>query len=194
MQHESKIEAMGLTMQQKVLITITSVAVPAVVVLLFYVKIDGYDLSFLPAVYATINGLTAISLIAALVAIRNQNRKLHERLMKLSIAFSLLFLLGYVLYHMTSATTVFGDVDHDGVLSADEKLAVGSSRVVYLFLLASHIFLSVGIIPMVLVTYVRGITRRFVDHKKIGKITWPIWLYIAVTGVIIYLMISPYYI
>ena len=113
--------------------------------------------------------------------------------MKLSIFLSLLFLLGYVAYHITSATTFYGDVDHNGILTDAEKQAAGVGRLIYFIILASHILLSIAIIPMVLITYVRGISKRFTDHKKIGKYTWPIWLYIAITGVLVYFMISPYY-
>ncbi len=182
-----------MTSLQRTLIIITSIAIPAVVSLLFFVKIDGYNLSFLPPIYASINGLTALTLIAALVAIKNQKRELHERLMKFSILLSLLFLVGYVLYHITSKTTLFGDINHDGLLTDAEKMAVGSTRLVYFFILASHILLSIAIVPMVLITYVKAISKQFGGHKKIGKFTWPIWLYIAITGVVVYLMISPYY-
>ncbi|MES2628094.1 MAG: DUF420 domain-containing protein [Bacteroidota bacterium] len=182
-----------MTSLQRALIIITSIAIPVVVVLISFIKIPGVDLSFLPPVYAGINGVTALTLIAAMVAIKNGNRLLHERLMKLSIALSLLFLLGYVAYHITHVSTYFGDVDHDGVLTDVEKQAVGSLRLIYFLILASHILLCMAIVPMVLITYVKGITQQFGGHRKIGKYTWPIWLYIAITGVVVYFMISPYY-
>jgi len=181
------------TSTQRLLIIITSIAIPVVVSLLFFVKLDGYDLSFLPPIYAGINGLTAITLIGAVIAIKSGKKELHEKLMKFSIFLSLLFLLGYVAYHITSATTYFGDTDHNGILSETEKLAAGSTRLIYFLILASHILLSIGIIPMVLITYVRGISKQFGGHKKIGKYTWPIWLYIAITGVVVYFMIAPFY-
>jgi putative membrane protein len=136
-------------------------------------------LDFLPPIYAGINALTALILVIAYVAIRQKNIKLHEKLMKIAIALSLVFLVMYVAYHMTADPTPFGG---EGIV-----------RQVYYFILISHILLSVGIIPMVLITYVRAIAKRFADHKKISVITFPIWLYIAVTGVVVYLMISPYY-
>ena len=160
---------------------------------LFTIKIPGYDLSFLPPFYASINGLTAITLILAVVAIKGGNKKRHELLMKTSIALSLVFLVCYVLYHITSETTYFGDSNKDGMLSADEKGALGVIKYVYYFILASHIFLSIAVIPLVLITYVRAITKLFPAHKKIARITFPLWLYIAITGVVIYIMISPYY-
>ena len=163
-----------------VYIWIVSIIIPLVVAFLFTVRIPNVEsLSFLPPIYATINGLTSILLITALWAIKNKKIKLHEGLMKTAIGFSLLFLLMYVAYHMTSDSTPYGG---EGVV-----------RYIYFFILITHIFLSIGIIPMVLITYVRAISKQFADHKKIARYTFPIWLYIAVTGVIVYLMISPYY-
>ena len=182
-----------MTTLQKTTIWIVSIAIPVVVSLLFYVKLDGYDFTFLPPIYAGINGLTAVTLVAAVLAIKNQNRALHERLMKFSIALSLVFLLCYVVYHITSNTTIFGDVNHDGVLDDTEKLAVGSGRLIYFLILVTHILLSVAIIPMVLITYVKAISKKFGEHRKIARYTFPIWLYIAITGVLVYFMIAPYY-
>jgi putative membrane protein len=170
-----------------------------VVAMLFGVKLKdfGYNvapLSFLPPIYATTNGITAIVLIIAVVAIKNGNRKLHERLMTIAIALSVAFLVMYVAYHMTSVSAVFGDLNHNQVLDSAEKLNVGSLRMVYLLILITHIILSIAIIPLVLITYVRALADKFDKHKKLAKITFPIWLYVAVTGVIVYLMISPYYV
>lgn len=162
------------------LITVVSVLIPVVVAILFTVRLPNVaSLDFLPPIYAGINALTALILVIAYVAIRQKNIKLHEKLMKIAIALSLVFLVMYVAYHMTADPTPFGG---EGIV-----------RQVYYFILISHILLSVGIIPMVLITYVRAISKRFADHKKISVITFPIWLYIAVTGVVVYLMISPYY-
>jgi putative membrane protein len=166
-------------------IIILSVAIPLVVALLFGVNLRklGYDvqpLSFLPPIYATINGITAVVLVVAVWAIKNGKRKLHENLMKFAITLSVLFLAMYVAYHMTSNSTTFGG---EGII-----------RYVYYFILITHICLSVIIIPFVLVTYVRALAQRFDKHRKIARITFPLWLYVAVTGVIVYLMISPYYI
>jgi len=163
------------------LIWVVSIVIPVVVAFLFTVRIPNVEpLSFLPPIYATINGITAIILITALVAIKVKKRKLHEGLMKVAIGLSLVFLLMYVAYHMTSDSTSYG--------------GEGTIRYVYFFILISHIVLSIGIIPMVLITYVRAVLNDIVEHKKIARYTFPIWLYIAVTGVIVYLMISPYYV
>ena len=162
------------------LITFISIIVPVLVAVLFTVRIPNVaPLNFLPPIYAGINDITAVILVFAYISIRNKKIKLHEKLMKIAIGLSLAFLAMYVAYHMTSDSTPYG--------------GQGMIRYVYYFILISHIILSIGIIPMVLVTYVRAISKRFVDHKKIAVITFPIWLYIAVTGVIVYLMISPYY-
>jgi putative membrane protein len=167
------------------LIIIVSIVIPVFVAILFGVKLKdfGYNvepLSFLPPIYATINGMTALVLIAAVVAIKNGKRILHERLMTSAIALSVAFLVMYVAYHMTADSTKFGG---EGIM-----------RYVYFFILITHIILSIAIIPMVLITYVRALAEKFDTHKKIAKITFPIWLYVAVTGVVVYLMISPYYV
>ncbi len=162
-----------------------SILIPLAVAILFGVNLRklGFDvkpLSFLPPIYASINGLTAVILVIALWAIKNKKVKLHEGLMKSAIVCSVLFLVMYVAYHMTSDSTKFG--------------GEGTIRYVYYFILISHILLSIGVIPFVLITYVRALGKQFDKHKKIARITFPIWLYVAVTGVIIYLMISPYYV
>jgi len=161
------------------LIIIVSVVIPLVVAVLFRVKVEGYDFTFLPPIYASINGLTALLLIVALWAIKNGNRVLHERLMKINLGLSLLFLLMYVVYHMTSESTSFG--------------GEGSIRYLYFFILISHILLSISVIPLVLFTYLRAYNGEFDRHKKLARITFPIWLYVAITGVVVYVMISPYY-
>ena len=162
------------------LIILISVLIPAVVVVLLFVRIESIPpLTFLPPIYASINGLTALLLILAYRSILKKNVKRHELLMKVSIGLSVVFLVMYVLYHMTTDPTPFG--------------GEGLIRYIYLSILITHITLSVFIIPMVLVTYVRAISQMFDKHKKIARFTFPIWLYIAVTGVIVYLMISPYY-
>ena len=159
---------------------ILSIAIPIVVAVLFRVRIPNVEpLDFLPPIYATINGVTAILLVIAVINIKRGNRFLHEVFMKSCIVLSVIFLGMYVAYHMTSDPTPFG--------------GTGAIKYVYYAILISHILLSIIIIPFVLVTYVRAITGRFPQHKKIAKITFPIWLYVAVSGVVVYLMISPYY-
>lgn len=162
------------------IITLLSIVIPLAVAALFGVKIENVEpLTFLPPIYASINAITAVLLVFAVVAIKKGNKKLHERLNKLAIFCSVLFLLMYISYHMTSNSTVFG--------------GEGAIRYVYYFILISHILLSIIVIPFVLITYVRAKLGKFPEHKKIAKFTFPLWLYVAVTGVLVYLMISPYY-
>jgi putative membrane protein len=161
-----------------------SIIIPIAVAALFGVNLRslGFDvapLTFLPPIYATINGLTALILIIAVIAIKNKNIVLHKNLMTTAIGCSVVFLVLYIAYHMTSDSTKFG--------------GEGLIKYVYYFILITHIILSVIIIPFVLITYVRAISNNIERHKKIAKITFPMWLYVAVTGVIVYAMISPYY-
>ncbi len=169
----------------KKIITALSIVIPIAVAALFGINLRelGFDvepLKFLPPIYATINGITAVLLIAAVVAIKKGNKRLHEQLNSLAIACSLLFLLMYIAYHMTSDSTAFG--------------GEGTIKYVYYFILFTHIVLSIIVIPFVLITYMKAKLGKFPEHKKVAKKTFPIWLYVAVTGVIVYLMISPYYV
>ena len=162
------------------LIVVLSVAIPLVVAALFGIKIPNVEpLTFLPPIYASINAFTAVILVIAFWAITNKKIKLHQRLMQTAIICSVLFLVMYVAYHMTSDSAKYGG---EGVL-----------KYVYYIILITHIVLSVVVIPFVLITYVRAMTQNFVMHKKIARITFPIWLYVAVSGVLVYIMISPYY-
>lgn len=179
-------------------IILVSILIPVVVAVLFSVKLKDFGinvepLSFLPPIYASINGLTAILLVMGVISIKNGNQKVHKRLMTTAIACSVIFLVMYVAYHMTAESTVYGDIDGNGKLDEIETANAGSMRSVYLFILLSHIALSIAIIPLVLITYVRALAMRFDKHRKIAKFTFPLWLYVAVTGVVVYLMISPYY-
>lgn len=163
------------------LITVVSIVVPLVVAVLFGVQIEGVDrMGFLPPIYATINGVTAILLVAAVLAIRRGNRELHQKLMTTCIGLSLVFLVLYIIYHMTAESTSYGG---NGIV-----------RYVYFFILISHILLSIIVIPLVLKTYAKGYLGKFESHRKFAKITFPIWLYVAISGVVVYFMISPYYI
>ncbi|MCC4213440.1 DUF420 domain-containing protein [Leeuwenhoekiella parthenopeia] len=175
-------------------IVVLSVAIPIAVALLFMVRIPNVErLGFLPPIYAGINALTAILLITAVIQVKKGNRKAHEKLMKVCIGLSVVFLVLYVVYHATSDSTKFGDTNLDGVVSDAENAAVGVFKYVYYFILISHILLSIGVIPFVLITYVRAALGKFEMHRKIARITFPLWLYVAVTGVVVYFMIFPYY-
>lgn len=159
------------------LIIAISIIIPIAVAALFGIRVDGVDLTFLPPFYATVNGLTAVLLLAALVAIKRKNRIIHQRLIQTCLVLSLLFLICYVAYHMTSDSTPYG----------------GELKGLYYFILISHILLSVAVIPLVLFTYLYAWEGKFEKHKKWTRFAFPIWMYVAVTGVVVYLMIYPYY-
>ena len=164
------------------LIAIASIAIPLVVALLYLTpRVDfGFDITFLPLLNAIINGTTFITLIFAFVAIKRRDIELHKTLMKSAIIMSLLFLVSYIMYHLGSEPT--------------EYCNDGTIRSIYFFILVSHIVLAGVIVPLVLISYVRAINEKFDKHKKIAKITLPIWLYVTLTGVIVYVMISPCYV
>src|SRR5690554_3348209 len=158
-----------------------SIVILLLVAILFGVKIpNATPLTFLPPIYASINGFTAILLVIAFFAIKSGKMKLHQRLMKTCIILSVAFLAMYMAYHMTSDSTPFG--------------GRGWVRNVYFFILISHILLSIVIIPLVLITFVRGLFGEYKRHAKIARYTFPLWLYVAISGVVVYVMISPYYV
>lgn len=162
------------------LIVVLSVLIPLLVAALFKIpKIKGYDTSMLPSIYATINGLTAVLLISAVLAIKKGKRTVHERLVKTCMGLSVCFLILYVVYHLTSETTSFA--------------GTGVIKYLYLFILFTHILLSVVVIPFVLFTYARAHVGNFDGHRALARFTFPLWLYVAISGVVVYLMISPYY-
>jgi len=165
-------------------IVVLSIIIPVVVAILFGVNLRelGFDVepfTFLPPIYASINAVTALVLVLAFIAIQNKKITLHKRLMQFAITLSLAFLVMYVAYHMSSDSTKYG--------------GEGFIKYVYYVILFTHILLSIVVIPFVLITYVRAITNNIERHKKIAKITFPLWLYVAISGVIVYIMISPYY-
>lgn len=162
-------------------ITVASIAIPLVVAILLSpkVKIHGYDLTFLPSIYATINGFTAFLLMLSYWNIKKGKRHVHEYLMLTCMALSLVFLVLYIAYHVTTLPTEFGG---EGII-----------RILYFFILISHIVLSVITVPLVLTAFKWARSNDFVKHKKWAKFAYPIWLYVAITGVLVYLMIAPYY-
>jgi putative membrane protein len=161
---------------RKIIIAV-AIVVPLVVAALFKVKITGIDLGFLPRIYAGLNALTAFFLILALVAIKKKNVVQHRFFIRICLLLSILFLLLYIAYHMTSDPTIYG----------------GNYPVAYYFILISHIILSIAVIPVVLLTYLFAWEGDFERHKKWNRFAFPIWLYVAITGVIVYIMIAPYY-
>ena len=178
-------------------IIIVSIAIPAAVAFLILVptaKIDfGFNTHVLPLFHAILNSSTAILLLASLYFIKNGYVRAHKTANLIAVVLSAVFLISYVIYHASNPSTRFGDLNHDGLLSEGEKQQAGVARYVYYFILSTHIILSGVIIPFVLFTLQRAYQEKFDKHRRLAKITWPMWLYVAVTGVVVYVMISPYY-
>lgn len=180
----------------KTLIFIFSAVVFAAVVLLSRVKLEadlGFDVHLFALVNAILNSMVAILLLAALVAVKGKKYILHRNIMLAAMVLSVLFLVSYICHHLFAGDTRFGDTDHNGIISEAEKTAAGSSRMIYYILLGTHIPLAGLILPFILFSAYRGLTGEFSKHKKLVRVTWPVWFYVAVSGVIVYLMIRPYY-
>ena len=161
-------------------IAVLSIVVPAAIASLYFSEsLQGYDTRFLPPIYAGINAFTALVLIGGFLAIRRKRIVLHHRLMVTAIVLSAIFLVMYVIYHATNESTTYG--------------GEGWMRNVYFIVLISHILLSIIVVPLVLISFVHALSRRYDKHRRIARITLPIWLYVALSGVAVYLMISPYY-
>jgi putative membrane protein len=178
------------------LILTVSFVVFAAVVLLSKFKLQlnlGFDVHVFALFNAVVNSLVAILLVVALVAVKNSQFELHKKLMLTALFLSILFLLSYIAHHLLAGETKFGDLNHDGVLSATEKMQAGSLRTFYYIILATHIPLAAIVLPFILFTAYRALIGEYQAHKKLAKITWPIWFYVAVTGPLVYWMISPYY-
>ncbi len=179
-------------------IQVVSVVIPIAVAVLLFAPFnltigDQPWVKALPAVNAVINSATAVLLIAALVAIKKKNIKLHRNLMMSALVLGTIFLVSYIIYHASTTSTVFGDLNHDGVLSEVERTEVGSWRGIYVSLLLSHIGLSIVVVPFVLLAFYYALSNQIPKHQRIVKYTFPVWLYVSVSGVLVYLMISSYY-
>ena len=178
------------------LIGIFSLVVFIVVVVLGKFKLDvalGFDVHIFSTINAFVNASIALVLVAALVAVKRKNYELHKKFMMTALVLSILFLLSYIAHHLLAGEAKYGDSNHDGIVDEAEKLAVGAMRIVYLVILITHIILAAIILPFILFTAYRGLTSEFPAHKKLARITWPLWFYVAVTGPVVYFMISPYY-
>ena len=178
------------------LIGIFSVVVFSVVVLLgkFQLEVDlGFDVHIFATANAFINASIAVLLVAALWAVKNKQYALHKKLMLAALVLSVLFLVSYIAHHLLAGEAKFGDSNHDGLVDEQELLAVGNTRLIYFIILITHIFLAAIILPFILFTAYRALTAEYTLHKKLAKITWPLWLYVAITGPVVYLMIHPYY-
>jgi putative membrane protein len=180
----------------KMLIWIVSIVVFIAVAVLSKYKLD-IDVGFNPHIFATtnavINSLVAILLLAALFSVKQQKYELHKKLMLAAIVLSVFFLLSYIGHHLLAGETKYGDINHDDIVSDEEKLSVGGLRTFYYIILITHIPLAAIVLPFILFTAYRALIGEYDQHKKLTRITWPLWFYVAVTGVIVYYMISPYY-
>jgi putative membrane protein len=152
-----------------------------------------FNVHVFATINAIINSLVAILLVAGLVSIKSKNYLLHKKIMLSAITLSVLFLVSYICHHLMAGETKYGDIDHDGILSLNEKMAVGSTRIIYYVLLGLHIPLAAIILPFILFTAYRALTGEYDKHKKLVRITWPVWFFVAISGVIVYWMISPFY-
>ncbi len=180
----------------RLLIYTVSVVVFAAVVFLSKYKLNvdlGFDVHVFAKANAVINSAVAVLLLGGLLSVKQKKYLLHKRIMLTAISFSVLFLVSYICHHLLAGDTKFGDINHDGIVSIDEKTLAGKARLFYYFILLTHIPLAAIILPFILFTAYRALTGEYDKHRKLVRITWPVWFYVAVTGVIVYLMISPYY-
>lgn len=179
-----------------ILIISFSVIVFTAVVLLSKVKLEinlGFDVHYFALINAMINSWVAVLLVLALIAVKKGKYEVHKKLMLTAMVLSILFLISYISHHLLAGDTRFGDVDHNGIVSEQEKAATGSWRIFYYIILGTHIPLAGIILPFILFAAYRALIGEYAEHKKLARITWPVWLYVAITGVIVYVMIRPYY-
>jgi len=148
---------------------------------------------FLPKLNAILNATCSILLLISLYFIKNLNIAMHKRVNILAFILSSLFLVSYIIFHWLAPETKYGDINGDGILSPIEKAEAGSTRYFYYVLLITHIILAAAVLPLILLSFYRGLQMQVEKHKKLVRWAFPIWLYVTVTGVIVYLMISPYY-
>jgi len=177
-------------------IGIVSVVIFTAIALLSRFKLDvklGFNVHIFATINAFVNSTIAVLLVAALIAVKNQKYILHKKIMLAALVLSIVFLVSYITHHLLAGEAKFGDANHDGIVSDAEKLLVGNMRIIYFCILGTHILLAAIILPFILFTAYRGLTGEYVLHKKIARITWPLWFYVAVTGPVVYWMISPYY-
>jgi putative membrane protein len=179
------------------IVLLISVLIPAVVAFLIFMpqtgKLGDLDVSAFPAIHAALNSLTAICLLLALQAIRKKNVPLHKAWMSTAFVLSACFLVCYVIYHFQGHPTRYGDLNHDGALSPAELDAAGSMRLVYFIVLATHILMAALVLPFILFSFYFSLSNQIAKHRRIVQFTWPAWFFVAVSGVLVYFMIRPYY-
>jgi putative membrane protein len=180
----------------RTLILIFSAIIFLAVMALSRVKLNvnlGFDVHLFAFANSVINSIVSVLLIIALIAVKAKQYLLHKKIMLVAMVLSVLFLVSYICHHLFAGEARFGDVNHDGLVTNEEKAAVGNMRMLYYILLGTHIPLAGIILPFILFTAYRGLIAEWPQHKKLARITWPVWLYVAVTGVVVYWMIKPYY-
>ncbi|WP_420460152.1 DUF420 domain-containing protein [Neolewinella sp.] len=183
--------------KERLLRTATYVFSAVVLILVFVMRevtLDvDWNVNYLPAVNATLNGLTAVALLFSLYFVKQGQYVNHRNANATALGLSVLFLLCYVAYHFTTPEVLYGDADQNGVLSEAERLAVSGSRPWYLVILISHITLAGILLPFILLTTVRALAGKWTLHRKMARWVWPLWLYVAITGPVVYLMLRSYY-
>lgn len=178
------------------LIWSVSIIVFVAVVILSRVKLVlnlPFNVHVFATINAAINSIVAVLLVAGLIAAKSKNFVLHKKIMLSAILLSVLFLISYICHHLLAGETRYGDLDHDGMLSLNETAMAGAARIFYYILLFTHIPLAAIILPFILFTAYRALTGEYDKHRKLVRITWPVWFFVAVSGVVVYFMISPYY-
>lgn len=180
----------------RIFIYTVSVIVFAAVVVLSRVRLNvslPFNVHVFASINAVINSMVALLLLAGLITARQRKLELHKKIMLAAILLSVFFLVSYIAHHLLAGDTRYGDLNHDGLLSDEEVSAAGQMRLFYYLLLFTHIPLAGIILPFILFTAYRALIGEYDKHKKLTRFTWPVWFYVALSGVIVYLMISPYY-
>lgn len=182
--------------QARLLIGVFSFVVFAAVVLLsrFTISVNlGFNVHIFALLNAIINSVIAVLLVLGLITVKQKKFALHKNIMFAALILSVLFLVFYITHHLLAGEAIYGDSNLNGLLDESEKLAVADTRVFYLIILITHIFLAAVILPFILFTAYRALISEYAAHKKLAKYTWPLWLYVAITGPVVYWLISPYY-
>lgn len=179
------------------IIWVLSIVIPLGIALLLFIPsksdVNSSWVLVLPHLNGVLNSTTAVLLLAGFTFIRKKHINYHKTCMLIAFTLGSMFLVSYIIYHASAPSTVYGDINGDGILDASEKAMLGSMRMIYLIILLSHILLAIVVVPFVLLALFYALSKRFDKHKKIVRYTLPIWLYVSISGVIVYLMISPYY-
>ncbi|AXY76566.1 DUF420 domain-containing protein [Paraflavitalea soli] len=178
------------------LIGIVSFVVFAAVVLLSRIKLEvdlGFNVHAFATFNAIVNSIVTVLLVAGLITAKRRTLGAHKKIMITAMILSVLFLVSYICHHLFAGDTKFGDLDHNGIVTEAEKAQAGGLRMFYYIILITHIPLAGIILPFILFTAYRALIGEYPKHRKLARITWPIWFYVAFTGVLVYLLISPYY-